>query len=304
MISKYTYNKTTWIDLEAPTKDEVLSLVGEYDIPLLVVDNLLEPTVRSKIDKYDNLIYLTLHFPNMKGGKNKGIEQEIDFVVGRDFIITTHYEMIDPLHEFSKIFETNSILNKSKDMGEHAGFLFYYLIKELYKNLHLELDDLNKYLLKIERKIFEGKEGEVVEEISAVNRKLLDFKQSIRFHREILKSFEFAGKEFFGNEFSYYLGAIVGEYNKIQNILDGHKEILNDLKDTNDSLLTNKTNQTMKVLTVMNFIMLPLALITGIFGMNSDIIFIRNLSDFFLVLGSMALIGALMYLFFKHKKWI
>lgn len=304
MISKYTYNKITWIDLETPTRDEVLSLVGEYNIPLLVVDDILEPTVRSKVDKYDNLIYLILHFPNLKHAKNRGVEQEIDFVIGKNFIITTHYETIDPLHEFSKIFETNSILNKSKNLGEHAGFLFFYLIRELYKYLHIELDDLNKYLLKIEKKIFEGKEGEVVEDISSTNRKLLDFKQSIRFHREILKSFESAGKDFFGGDFSYYLGAIIGEYNKVQNILDGHKEILNDLKDTNDSLLTNKTNETMKILTVMNFVMLPLALITGVFGMNSEIIFIKNISDFFIVLGAMVLTGIAMVIYFKKKKWI
>jgi len=121
MISKYTYKKLTWVDLESPTKEEVITLKDEYKLPDLVADELYEPTTRSKIDKYDNVIYLILHFPVLDG---KGqTEREIDFAIGKNFIITTHYETIDPIHEFSKIFEVNSILDKT-NMGDHAGFFF------------------------------------------------------------------------------------------------------------------------------------------------------------------------------------
>ncbi len=304
MISKYAYKKLTWIDLESPTKEEVLSLMQEYAIPELVGEELITPTLRSKVDVYGNLIYLILHFPihpkNRK--KNGGAEQEIDFVIGQNFIITTHYERIDPLHEFSKMFNVNSVLDRSM-MGEHAGFLFYYIIRELYKYSLTQLEEVNESLRDIEKNIFEGREGEMVETISNVNRTLLDFKQAIRFHAETLKSFETAGGQFFGTQFSYYLGAMTGEYNKIQNMLDGHKEILNDLRNTNDSLLSSKTNDTMKKLTIMNFIILPLALLTGVFGMNMNFVFIKTTTDFTVVVGAMLLIAVLMFLYFKEKRW-
>jgi magnesium transporter len=167
----------------------------------------------------------------------------------------------------------------------------------------LELEDINDSLRDIEKNIFDGHEGEMVAVISNLNRTLVDFKQAIRFHRETLRSFESAGTQFFGNEFSYYLSAITGEYNKVQNVLDGHKEILDDLKDTNDSLLTSKTNDTIKKLTIMTFIMLPLTLITGIFGMNSEIIFIKSLGNFGTVLLLMIVIGIVMFAYFKKKRW-
>lgn len=302
MISVNKYRNLTWIDVESPTADETAHLVEEYGIPALASRELLTKTFRSKVDLYHNLIYIILHFPKLHAKDTKSVEQEIDFLLGKDFLITVHYEKIDALAHCAQTFESHTIVDKGS-MGDHAGFLFFHLIKELYKSSMHELEEINHLLRVIEKNIFEGSEGKMVEAISTTNRKLLDFKQALRFHGDVLASFELAGKQFYGESFSYYLSAISGEYNKVRNVLDGHKEILWDLRDTNDSLLSWKTNQTMKQLTVLTFIMLPLTLITGIFGMNSDIIYINNTADFFIVLGAMACLAIFMFLYFRIKKW-
>lgn len=305
MISKYTFRKLTWIDIESPTRDEVSSLMETYKLPELLADELMTETMRSKVDIYPNAIYLILHFPTITRGKNKKqgvVEQEIDFIIGKDFIITTHYQTVDPLHEFSKMFEVNSILDKST-MGDHAGYLFYYIIKELYRHSTIQLEDINHTLRDIEKNIFEGHENAMVSAISNVNRILVDYKQTIRFHREVLRSFESAGTHFFGNDFSYYLSAISGEFNKVENELSGHKEILTDLRETNDSLLTTKTNSIMAKLTVMNFILLPLGLIAWILAMHGVNFVIEGPEDFFAVLVAMGAIGVTLFLYFKSRRW-
>ncbi|MEI6400087.1 MAG: CorA family divalent cation transporter [bacterium] len=303
MISKYTYKKLTWIDVESPTKEEILHLSEEYTIPQSVSEELLTSTLRSKVDLHDNLIYLILHFPRTLHKDVKDIDQEIDFILGKNFLITVHYELSNPLHEFSKAFEVNALLKKGI-RDEHAGFLFFSILKELYHDSTEQLELLNVQMREIEKNIFAREEEKMVQQISHMNRQLLDFKQAIRFHRETLHSFENAGKEFFGSNFDYYLSAIIGEYNKVQAILDGHKEILNDLRETNESLLSAKTNETVKTLTIMSFIMLPLTLISGIFGMNADFVFIHDIPDFIIVIGAMTLTGAIMFLYFKLRKWL
>jgi magnesium transporter len=303
MVSKHSYKKLTWIDLESPTRDEVLSLSEEYQIPELVREEILKPTLRSKVDRYDNLIFLIMHFPVLAGGKSTHcIDQEIDFIIGRDFIITTHYEIIKPLREFTNLFEKNSVLDK-RGLASHAGYLFYFMIKDLYAHSELELEHVNESIREIEKHIFSGKEVEMVAQISNVNRTLIDFKQAIRFHKEILSSFETAAREFFGENFGYYLSAMNGEYNKVQSILDGHREILSDLHSTNDSLLTTKTNDTIKKLTIMTFIILPLTLIASIFGMNMSFVFIHKVKDFYVVVLAMLVIASAMFVYFKGKKW-
>ncbi len=303
MISKYTYKTLTWIDLYSPTKEEVRALAEEYHIPELVKDEILTPTLRSKVDAYDNLLFLILHFPILPLARpGQSIEQEIDFVMGKDFIITTHYEPIPPLEEFAKMFDTGSALDK-RNLSAHAGFLFYFIIKELYHHSMNELDKVNESLHEVEKKIFEGQESQMVEKMSHINHILIDYKQALRFHKEVLLSFEGAASSFFGAHFDYYLRSILGEYNKIESMLDGHREILKDLRETNDTLLTTKTNDTIKKLTIMTFIILPLTLIASVFGMNMNFVFIKDMSDFHIVVASMMLIALAMYVYFRGKKW-
>lgn len=303
MLTRYTYRKLTWIDLENPTPGEVRGLMEEYKIHPLVGEELLGPTVRPKVDLYDNCIYLILHFPTVTHSHNGETEQEVDFIVGKDFLITVRYDTIDSLREFAKVFEMNSVLDKS-NLGDHAGYLFFYIMRELYKNLGAELGTVTSRLKRIEDGIFNGNEGRMVRQISETNKLLLDFRESIRFHKDVLESFEAAGKRFFEEKFHYYLRSLIGEYYKVYNLLENQKETLVDLRETNDSLLTTKTNETMKALTIIAFLVLPIQLITQVFSMETWLPVGSAPEDFLAVLAIMALLVALALIFLKSKRWI
>ena len=131
MITKQEMNGITWIDADSPTKDEVKALMEEYHIHPLIAEELLLPSVKPKVDRYDNCIYLIMHFPALRHTHSGGREQEVDFVIGKQFIITAHYDTIDPIHKFSKVFEVNAILAKT-NVGEHSGHLFFF-IAHLYQ---------------------------------------------------------------------------------------------------------------------------------------------------------------------------
>lgn len=304
MLNRYNYKNLKWIDLESPTKEEIDHLRDEFNVPGSVSEELLTSTVRSKVDLHDGMIYLVLHFPKMVSAENEQTDQEIDFILGKDFLITTHYENSKPMSDFAKMLELDTLLNKKKMNDDNAVFLFFELMKLLYRHSQEELESINDLLRDLENRIYSGKEEQTVYLISKVNRILLDFRQAIRYHLETLKSFENAAKAFYGDKFQYYLDSMISEYNKLQNKLDGHKEILNDLRDTNDSLINTKTNSTIKTLTVMSFIMLPLSLITGLFGMNMEFTIIQKPDDFIVLIGGMVVLGIIMYIFFKLKKWI
>ncbi|MFC1720864.1 magnesium transporter CorA family protein [Patescibacteria group bacterium] len=305
MLTRHTHKKVTWIDLESPTSDEVREIMKEFNIHPLAANELLSPTLRPKVDKHDNYIYLILHFPAFQHNhKGDSKIQEVDFIIGKDFIITTHYEMIDSLHDFSKMFEVSSITDKSH-IGEHAGFVFYYLMRELYKSLVQELDHIDDELELIESNIFIGHEREMVKSLSHTSRDLLNFKQSIRLHKNVLDSLEISGAQFFGAKFSYYLHSITGEYYKIASTLEGHRETLIELRKTNDSLLSTKQNEIMKILTIVAFITFPLSLIAGIFGMNTKSLpIVGAQGDFWIVMFIMLLATFAMFAFFRYKKWL
>lgn len=310
MIKKYKYKGVEWTDLESPKEKDVKDLAQAYSLDSLVVNELLTESIRAKVDHYDNYLYLILHFPVVDGlageQEEKPETREIDFIIGKKFIISTHYGPFPALEELGQIFEaTEWFSGRAKEV--HAGHIFFFIARRLYEALYPEIDKTNNDLEAIEAGIFEGEERLMVERISTVSRILIDFKKAIRSHREILRSLEEAGSELFGKEYGFYARALLGEYEKVANTLETSQEVLRELRDTNDSLLSTKTNQVIKNLTVMAFVTLPLTLMAGIFGMNTKTEFtpIVGLDQgfwFIIILMVLAALG--MFSFFKYKKWL
>ena len=168
MLSRYEHGGVTWVDLENPTTDEVRRVMEEYGLNHFVAEELLLPTQKPRVEFHDKYLYVILHFPALRHA-HKTEEQEVDFVVGEKFLITTHYDTIDPLHKFSKVFEVNSVLDKSP-MGEHAGYLFFYMLRRLYKAVEHELDFVRNDLVHIEHNLFGGLEVRMVRAISQCAR--------------------------------------------------------------------------------------------------------------------------------------
>jgi magnesium transporter len=128
MISRKKYKDVLWIDLESPSKEEVDELMRDYGIHPLVSDALLTPTRHSGVDVYKESIYLVLHFPIFYDNHDDQ-KQEVDFVIGKDFLITTRYEKIDPLHAFSKHLEDPKHPYQNNEEVTHGGVLFFYMIR-------------------------------------------------------------------------------------------------------------------------------------------------------------------------------
>jgi magnesium transporter len=305
MIKKYKNSCVTWVDVYNPTSEDIRSLMDEYQINLDVARELQLPTYKEKIITYKDHLYLVLHFPVLRHSHNKNsYEQEIDLVVGKDFIITTRYENIDALDKFTKTFELDNILKKGL-MGSGSGCVLYYMIKELYNAMSDELDSLHDNLKQIEKNIFKGKEKEMVTEISKINRELISFNHIILTHKDILNSLKNDGSKMFGQEFSEHLSKIINEYHRIEKNLINDIDFLRELRNTNDSLLSSKQNSTMKVLTVITFLALPFSIITGFFQMNTtNTPIVGDINDWQIIISMELTAVILAFVFVKIKKWI
>lgn len=305
MISRYTYHDITWVDMESPNKEEVSHVIEEFSIPSLVAEEVITNTLHAKVELYDSLIYMILHFPPSRHGEQKDTEQEIDFIIGKNFIVTVHYEPVYSIEQFAKLFELkNAFVGESRIIN--GGFLFVEMMKQFYTHSLHKLDDITKTVKEIEYYIFNGHEDKMVKKISNTGKKLLDFKQALRFHKDILHSYVSASVKLFGEDYRYYAEIITSEFNKVSSLLESNRDALSELQRTNDSLLSTKTNATMRTFTILTFVLMPLTIITGVFGMNTadTLVFIKDKTDFFSVIGALVLTGFIMFLFFKARKWL
>lgn len=303
MIVKNAHKHLTWLDVSTPNRDEIREIADQYDLSPTVADALLSPSPKPTLELYKDYIYLVLHFSAVKHSHAEDADQEVNFIIGKDFLITVRYDEIDPLHKFTKIFEVNSILEKDGDA--HAGFVFYHMIRKLYASLMHELEYINDHLRRIEEDIFADKEKEMVFELSDASRALLNMKHALNAHEAILAELRIASEKFFGKKFDSYMEHVVRDYQKVDEVLSDSRDFLSELRETNNSLLQTKQNEVTQVLTVIAFITLPLSLLASVLGMNTATNpFSGNPNDFWIIIGVMVILCAFMLMYVRHKNWL
>ncbi len=305
MLYRHTHKDIVWVDATKPTQEEVRSLMEEFDLDPLVADELLAPSVRSRVDTRNEYFYLVLQIPAFRHLHDlDGISLELDFVVGRNWIITTRYDSIDPLHDFSRLFDIDTVLDK-RSMGEHAGYVFYYMLTEIYRMLLDELTHIDVRLDVAEERIFQGYEREMVEELSRLSRDLLNYSQALDNHAGMLRSIETPGVALFGYEYARILRSALGEYERLASAIKSARSSLNELRETNNSLLTTKQSEIMKIFTIMAFVTFPLTLISSVFSMNTEVTpIVGHPHDFWIIVGVMLSIASSFFAYFKFKRWL
>ncbi len=304
MFIKNAYKNVTWVDVTKPSKDEIRSIAEEYSISPDISAELLSQTHRPNVIREDSFFYLTLHFPALKHSHTDNTDQEIKFIVGKDFLITVHYDTIDPIHKFSKIFEVNSIL-ETYSSTVTGGTIFFHLIMKLYASLVHELEFISDELRSVENDIFQGKEKEMVFKLSHVHRNVLAIRHGISTHRRVLANLSEVATALFGAKYDTEIKQVQDEYEHVASTTADTQEFLAELRSTNDALLQTKQNDTIQFLTVLSFLTLPLALIAQILSMNTAINPLNNVPyDFWTVMAVMAFISLLTALYFKYKKWL
>jgi magnesium transporter len=294
--------------MESPSDDEVSNLIKRYELHPLVGEELKRFTSVAKIDFFENCILVVLTLPvrrRNKAGRYEIVDREIDFVIGKNFLITARQDMIEQLEYFGKIFDANSILNKDEKI-EHAGYLFYYMVKRIYAGMIEDLKNIQDSLTVAEAEIYKGHERKMVEVLSNLSHELIDIKQTARMHRDVWeKLVTFDEKNFFGKDFNSYVHDIRDEFNVIhEHIINAH-ELLADLRSTNDSLLDAKQSETIKMLTTVTVVFYPVMLIAAIFTIPAvSIPIIDSAGDWYVLMIISIICTVGVWWFIKKKNWI
>ncbi len=300
MITTRPFIDQIWIDLNSPTKEEVDSIMITQNISPAIAKDLLTPTPTQYSEDDGDTIYAVLHIPTFQHAHPNEIDQEVDFIISKKSVITARYDSIDALHYFAKEIEVNEILNHQSNLH-----LFFGIMEEIYNSITNELASIEDWMREIEKNIFEGQEKEMVFAISSTGRNILNFKRAIDPHGEVFDFIARVGGEKFGKDFEEEAKSLRDEWRRVMKRINNYLDMISELRETNNSMLSTKQNETMKVFTIMAFVTFPLSLVAAIFGMNTSFIpFVGSPNDFWIVLGIMFVMSIAMFSFFKYKRWI
>lgn len=305
MIFRHEYRGGVWIDLEQPTVDEVHSIAQEFSISVRLERELLSPSPTPLVASERDMTLIVLHFPTH--GAENGIteNQELDFIVSAHFILTVRYEVVAPLHHLQKLLETQALVSNHTDIT--TDVLLEVLFAHLYTSVRDHTNHIVTRLARIEQDMFSGNERATILSILQVSREFLHMETAIVNQEEPLNRFfnTFTDRKSFGVSFHERAGRILAERTQIARLVETHRAVATELRETNIALLESRQNEIMKTLTVVTFIFLPLELITFIFGMHAlGTPLEQNPNAFWIIMAAMFGILGGMMLFLTKKRWL
>lgn len=303
MINRFSHQGIQWIDLESPTPEEVDEIAQELNLAPILVQDLLSPTLKTRVDMYPKVAYAVLHFPSLRHTRGMSAMQEVDFVIGEKFILTSHYDAVPAVYDFARAFEAETLLKHSNNPNFKSGHILLELAERLYQSVENELDSLEDTVGAIEQQIFSGHEREMVVAISAASRELLHMKRTLANHVDVLSALEQMSIVTFGETYGIYLRGVKLFHERVYERALALTDTIHELRSTNTELLSTRQNEIMKNLTMMTFMTAPMAILVGLFGMNTLVPLADNPDGFWFILGGVALLAASFVVYFKAKKW-
>lgn len=302
MIETIKIGRLKWLNISSPSEDDLEQLENTYHFHPLDIEDCRQANQRSKIDIYDDYYFIILHFPVLDR-QNRFIKtREVKIFWGEDFVITvgkSHW-VVD------KLFEEALDQDKRGEDFEigTSDALLYLLLERLMNETVYLLRKVGLELELINRELFSGRAERTIERLSVTRKNIILLNTMLKPQLRVMNKFESGVVKGFADNMEDYWGNILDYYNRMWDMTEDYGELIEGLSTTFDSMQTNKTNQIMKILTLISSIVLPLTFLTGIYGMNVLLPLQEEGTAFWIIIGFMIFIGGGMVFFFRSKKWL
>lgn len=303
MIGTIKIGRLKWLNISSPSEEDLDFLESTYHFHPLDIEDCRQTNQRSKIDIYDDYYFIILHFPVLDR-QNRFIKtREVKIFWGEDYLISvgkSHWA-IDKM--FEDAFEQDQ-RGEDFEIGTSDALLYVILERLMNETIYL-LRKVGLELELINRELFSGRAEKTIERLSITRKNIILLNTMLKPQLRVMNKFESGVVKGFADNMEDYWGNILDYYNRMWDMTEDYGELIEGLSTTFDSMQTNKTNQIMKILTLISSIILPLTFITGIYGMNYENMSISNNPvAFWIIVCVMVFIGGSMLFYFRSKKWL
>jgi magnesium transporter len=305
-VAEVSAHGLTWIHLDPPVDPETVNeLRARFGWHPLDVEDVLSKRQRPKIDDYADEGYLfgVLHFPAYDKNVQRLNAGELDFFLGPDYLVTiSNVDLLPVTRLFSRVQDDEQFRNQLFEKG--SGRLLYEVLDDLFDYCFPILDKIAYKLDSIEDDLEDRRSEEIVSDISKVKQEIISYRKIIKPQRPALRLLERRIERFLPENLELYFDDLVDASERIWDLLDNYKEVVEALESTNESLISHRQNDVLRILTVFSVVLLPLTLISGIFGMNVLFPGEHTHTAFWVIVGLMVGVIVSMVAFFRYKRWL
>jgi magnesium transporter len=302
-LAELSANGLTWVHLTSPTAAEVASLADRFGFHELDVEDVLSKRQRPKIDEYPEYLFVVLHFPFYDKTVQRLNAAELDVFLGPDFLVTLPTVELLPVTYLFRRCDADDEL-RDELFAKGSGYLLYHVLDDLFDYCFPILDKIGHKLDAIEEDIDEGHFEEIVRDISRAKQEIISYRKIVKPERATLRVLERHTQRFLPEDLELYFDDLVDAAERIWDLLDNYKEVVEALESTNESAIAHRQNDVLRLLTIISVTMLPLTVITSLFGMNVLFPGEGTRLAFWIILGLLVAAFASMVGFFRWRRWL
>jgi magnesium transporter len=292
-----------WIQIESPRTADREWLEANFEFHPLDYEDVYSRNNRSKLDQYDDYVFIVLQFPMFEKETGRLLTAELDLFMGPDYLITLPSLPLPPLSAMFERYREKEDLRETT-FSKGTGYLLYKIVDACVDASFPMLRKMEMKLDRIEDDIFEGRSSEVVRDISEAKQEIINFRRIVRPQRAVLRDLERTKQRYLEEELEIYFDDISDAAERIWDTLENHKEVIEALESTNESVLSHRLNDSFRILTAVSVVLLPLTLIASIFGMNVPV---PGEDEEFAFLGILLMMGLMLVLlvaYFRRRGWL
>jgi magnesium transporter len=294
-----------WVNIQWPGALERTWLEEHFDFHALDLEDVLSRNQRPKIDVYDDYLFIVLHLPIFDQTAGRLGAGELDIFVGPDYLVSIPNLPLQPVeYLFERCRQKEELREQLFSRG--SGYLLYRLVDDSFDYCFPMLRKIGNKLDALEDDIFEERAEAVVRDISNVKQEIINFRKVIRPQRPVLRDLERVKQRYLATDLDLeiYFDDIVDAHERIWDMLENYKEVAEALEETNESVISHRLNDILRVLTSISVVILPLTLIASIMGMNSWVPGEHDEAGFFAVLAVMAALLIALVAYFRKRRWL
>ena len=292
----------SWINIDGIHQVDVIKEIGKiFSLHSLILEDILNTEQRPKIDDLEDYIFVVLKMLSYDSDQNQLRMEQISLVLGKNFVLSFKENTVDV---FGPVRDR---IRKAKGRIRKMGpdYLAYALLDAIVDNYFLVLEKLGEEIESLEEDLVSHPTPETVQKIHNLKRELIFLRKSVWPLREVINVLEKAETDLIQSRTLIFLRDIYDHTIQVIDTVETFRDMVSGMLDIYLSSVSNRMNEVMKVLTIIATIFIPLTFIAGVYGMNFKAMPELEISwGYPAVLVIMVVIGVMMLMMFRRKRWL
>ena len=302
LIAEWKKSQTgiIWLDIEGETDEHAQSLLSDFDVHPLAIQDALRPRHPPKMERFEKFLFILLRGLDADTeGMDFGVIQ-LSLFVGERFLLTRHAKS-----SVSANWLFDEIQNDGTIMRDGPGAMVLHLSNRLSRRYLEILLDLEPRLDEIEEEMFQRPDDSLLSELTRYKSRLRKLTRIANYHEQIATKLRNEKDPLIGARFRHEIVDLYEQIERTQSLSNLYYQIAIDLTDGYLGMSSHQLNRVMQILTIITVIFVPLTFLAGIYGMNfENMPELATRSGYFVVIGVMFVVAISQVLYFRRKRWL